>query len=804
VGTASRSRVGVFGTVRTRVLFWVLAVTIPIYAGALYMSRDTTARRLEAGAERDADQLADRLATEMDSVIREIEGGVRTVGSQLEEVNPPHELYPQLIHGILNAWPDVYGSAIAAEVSNASVSAEPFAPYYFRRAGSLHFSDLAKQSYAYSEQPWYRRAVEGGAPVWSPPYYDAGGGEAWMVTYSVPFFRDVAGEQRALAGVVTADLDLGWMRRAAASAELGTFARGWLASPPAAESFVAPIGGTAARDATVEGLPDEAAIRAAGEAMLARHSTFDLLPSDVAQSPTYLAVRTLETLQWRVMLVVPQAELLAEADALLHRQLVWGAVGLVILMVALWIVAAGVAQPLHALAEAVGSARGDDLNFHLPPVTRRDEIGVLTEALGRLRDSLKDHIHLRAESLAEQARLKHELEIAASIQQSMLPKRDRAIGLEAAEVAAALLPAREVGGDLYDYFTIRDGQLLFAVGDVSDKGIPAALFMARLSALLRVLGAEGHLPDRLLAGINARLVDGNEACMFVTMGCGVLDMRTGRIRYASAGHEPPLLRELEGVVRPLPGDSGAAIGIDAGAEYRLNEGCLAPGDTLVLCTDGVIEAEAEDGTLFGADRLTSLLRDAPDGEPARLVKRIMDTVVAHTTGGFHATDDVTALAVRFAPRRLDTLRDENGAHWRVHAEISATGVHDALRRLIGILAARGVDPARIGDVELIGEELLTNIVRDAESRSARRRLSVDCALTPAEIVLTFRDDGPAFNPLGRERVDLEAHIADRRVGGLGIHLVRELAERCTYTRSEGWNVLEVRLSRIPASSEDHT
>jgi hypothetical protein len=287
----------VFGTVRTRILFWVLAVAIPIYAGALYMSRDTTARRLEAGAERDADQLAARLAAEMDGVIREIEGGVRTVGSQLEEVEPPRAQYPQLIHGILNAWPDVYGSAIAAEVPNDSVSEEPFAPYYFRLAGSLHFSDLAKDSYAYSEQPWYRRAVESGEPVWSPPYYDTGGGEAWMVTYSVPFFHKAAGERHALAGVVTADLDLGWMRRAAASAELGTFGRGWLASPPAAQSFVAPIGATAARDAAAEGLPDEAAIRAAGEAMLARSSTFDLLPSDVAPSPTYLAVRTLETLE---------------------------------------------------------------------------------------------------------------------------------------------------------------------------------------------------------------------------------------------------------------------------------------------------------------------------------------------------------------------------------------------------------------------------------------------------------------------------------------------------------------------------
>jgi len=792
VGATSRSlSVRAFHTVRARVLLGVLAVTIPIYAGALYMSHEAGARRLEAGAERDADELAARLASEMDTVIRQIEGGIRTVAYQLEEVDSPESQYPQRIRGILAAWPDVYGSTIAVEVSPDSAHTEPFAPYYFRRGGNLRYSDLAKESYAYNEQPWYRSAVDGGAPVWSAPYYDRGGGETWMVTYSVPFFRKTD-HGRVLAGVVTADLDLGAMRRAAASVSLGQFGMGWLASPPASESFVAPIGATAERSASL----DETAIRAAGEAMLEEHDNFALLPPEVAAEPTYLAVRNLQTLQWRVMLAVPRDELLAEANGLLRRQTLWGVVGLLLLATAVWFVAAGVARPLHELAVAVGSASGDELSFHLPDGARRDEIGVLTDALRRLRDSLEDHIRLRAESLAEQARLKHELEVAASIQQSMLPTRDAARNLQAAEVAAALLPAREVGGDLYDYFAIRDGHLLFAVGDVSDKGIPAALFMARLSALLRVLGAEGHLPDRLLAGINARLVEGNDACMFVTVGCGVLNMSTGQIRYASAGHEPPLLREMEGRVRALAGENGAAIGIDALADYHLNEAFVAPGDTLVLCTDGVTEAEAEDGSLFGAERLIALLGEAPDGEPASVVRRIMDTVVAHTTGGFHATDDVTAMAVRFTPPGVEWRREDDGARWLLPVEPSAAGIRQALQRVRGILAARDVGPDRLHDAELIGEELLTNIVRHA---GGAVRIAVECALTKGEFVFTVRDDGPAFNPLELDAVDLDASISQRRVGGLGVHLVKELADRCSYARSGDQNVLEISVLRAPAS-----
>ena len=171
-----------FRTVRGRLLFWVLAVTVPIYAAALYMSYQATAERLEAGAARDADELAARLAADIDTVIRPIEGGIRTVAHQLEEVNPPPEQYALRIHGILNAWPEVYGSTIAAE-------ARAFAPYYYRRAGLIAYADLASASYGYASLPWYRRAADTLQPVWSAPYFDAGGGETWMITYSVPFFR---------------------------------------------------------------------------------------------------------------------------------------------------------------------------------------------------------------------------------------------------------------------------------------------------------------------------------------------------------------------------------------------------------------------------------------------------------------------------------------------------------------------------------------------------------------------------------------------------------------------------------------
>ena len=797
IGPWSLRRLGAFRTVRTRMLVWILCVAVPIYAASSYMSYYTAAHRLEAQAEHDADELVARLAAGLDAVIRPIEGGIRTVAAQLEEVDPPRDQYGSRIRGILAAWPDVYGSTIAVETGSGQHSVAPFAPYFFRGHGGIEYADLARDSYAYRDAPWYRRAADSLQPAWSRAYFDAGGGDVWMVTYSAPFFRKVA-EGRSIAGVVTADLDLNWVKAAAAQVELGPIGMGWIFSPPEQTSFVAPIGATSQRAATLPAPALESRMRDAGEEMFANNVTFALLPERGPGDRMYLAVRNLKTLDWRLMLAIPRAELLADARALLRRQLLLGAAGLAGLLAAIVLIAAGISRPIRALARSVDGVLEDKFDFALPATSREDEIGVLTDALRRMRDALKDHIHMRAESLAADRKLEHELAFAATIQQSMLPAHDSGALPPSALVAAALLPARRVSGDLYDYFPSPENNLLFVVGDVSDKGIPAALFMARLSGLLRALGKSGESPGRLLRAVNARFAESNDACMFATVACGLLDVETGRLCYASAGHEPPLLREIGGRVVPLDVTNGPAIGIEAVADYPVVERYLAPGDTVVLFTDGVTEAAATDGTLFGLERLTELLRARPDArDPSEIVRCVTDAVTAHEAR-FHATDDLTVLAVTLAPRAVTCEKTTEGARWLIDTPLSALGVRGARNWLHAILAARDVSPAQIGNAELIAEELLTNVVRAAEARFTHVRLSLACELTRSEIVMTVRDDGPPFDPLAHASPNLNADIAERDVGGLGIHIVRELASTCSYARLSDSNTFEVRLSRSPS------
>jgi sigma-B regulation protein RsbU (phosphoserine phosphatase) len=320
--------------------------------------------------------------------------------------------------------------------------------------------------------------------------------------------------------------------------------------------------------------------------------------------------------------------------------------------------------------------------------------------------------------------------------------------------------------------------------------------MARVTGLLRVLGNTGTSPEKLLSEINARLVEGNDACMFVTVACGVLDTTSGMVKYVSAGHEPPLVRRVDGTVVPLQAESGAAIGIDAPVEYRLAQGFIAPGDTLLLYTDGVTEAETGDHTQFGSERLVKLLAEGDAEDPSALIQRVIDSVGARSAD-FHAGDDVTVLAVCFSPPTVEAHRMESGERWRIAATDSSAGVQQVQRWLKNILVAREISEERVGDVELIAEELLTNIVRENATSDGGVSVTVECALSVSEITLTFRDDGKPFDPLSLTAPNLSPDVAERSVGGLGVHIVRELASAVTYTHLEELNVLNVRLCRVP-------
>ena len=254
-------------------------------------------------------------------------------------------------------------------------------------------------------------------------------------------------------------------------------------------------------------------------------------------------------------------------------------------------------------------------------------------------------LHEARRTRQELAELQAELAVAARIQQSLLP--EPMVARENLDVAAAMLPARHVSGDFYDFFQIDKARFGFVVGDVSGKGIPAALFMAVSRTVLRATALRGAPPNQSLAAVNRLLVPQGGGHMYVTLFYGILDLNSGRFEWSVGGHAPPLLLKAEGALSQLEGSRGFMVGMFDEAEYEMSERILAPGDTVLVYTDGVTDAANASGELFGRKRLISTLGDFHPASAAGAVQRVI-TDVGFFTGEAPRADDVTVLAVRYA------------------------------------------------------------------------------------------------------------------------------------------------------------
>jgi sigma-B regulation protein RsbU (phosphoserine phosphatase) len=262
--------------------------------------------------------------------------------------------------------------------------------------------------------------------------------------------------------------------------------------------------------------------------------------------------------------------------------------------------------------------------------------------------SLRDLVSLR-EGLAARtklASLEYELSVATRIQRSILP--EMISGHESFQIAATMLPAREVSGDFYDFFLIDSHRMGLAIGDVSGKGIPAALFMAVCRTLLRATALQGGRPHECLEHVNRVLLRQRESEVFLTLLYGILDLETGDFEFSAGAQPPPCLYSREGRSRFLHEPRGMMLGVMDEASYDFATVRLGPGDGLLLYTDGVTEAESSSDKFFTSNRLADLV-DASKGEPVdKMVDNIVEGLKAFTLGR-EQSDDITMLAIRFKP-----------------------------------------------------------------------------------------------------------------------------------------------------------
>jgi phosphoserine phosphatase RsbU/P len=300
-----------------------------------------------------------------------------------------------------------------------------------------------------------------------------------------------------------------------------------------------------------------------------------------------------------------------------------------------------------ALSESGDEERGlglgavDYVTKPFQPVLIKARVGNQLE-LKKHRDHLQDLVESRTEELlqsrAHRQKLESELDVAKNLQLSMLPNWSS----KECEMATFLQPARAVGGDLYDFMTLDSGRFLFCVGDVSDKGVPAALFMVQVLTLIRALANQSKSPGEILATVNNVLCKYNDACMFVTLVLGCLDTSTGHLELSSGGHEPPLL--LGDEPSYLRFEGGPALGLVEDAEFPVHQFSLKQSDTLVLYSDGITDALNESEESFGEERL--LQASVASGDSPEAIVAGLDAALCSFVGEAEQFDDMTLLVLR--------------------------------------------------------------------------------------------------------------------------------------------------------------
>jgi sigma-B regulation protein RsbU (phosphoserine phosphatase) len=418
-----------------------------------------------------------------------------------------------------------------------------------------------------------------------------------------------------------------------------------------------------------------------------------------------------------------------------------------------------------------------------------DADGQVTEVLS-IGIDMTERRELEARLQAANLRMEGELNIGRDIQMSMLPRSFPAFpDRDDFVVFATLEPAREVGGDLFDFFLIDEDHLCFLVGDVSDKGVPAALFMAVTKTAIKSQAVLDPDTASILTHVNDELAENNETSMFVTLFVAILDTRTGNMTYTNAGHNPPYIKKADGSIVTVDARHGPVAGAIEGIAFGSSQLTLDPGDIAILYTDGVTEAMNIDHDQYTDAGLKSLLEDSARVSAEEFVALINREVALHR-GEAEQSDDITVLAMTYRGP------DPTAEHLELTIPATLGAIAEVLESFERFATEHSLDDMVRRQTLLVLDDLLNNVASYAYDEEEgpddqTGTISIHAELTPSRLVLTISDEGVPFNPFGLNAPDVQLSLEERDIGGLGIHLVRTVMDEVGYRRRAGRNVVTV-------------
>ncbi|MBO4721227.1 MAG: SpoIIE family protein phosphatase [Prevotella sp.] len=548
-----------------------------------------------------------------------------------------------------------------------------YMPYAVRRdSNSIEVSDIGTKCEDYFREDWFLDALKAEEGYWSEPFFEKNDSTLPLVAYLHPI-RDKQGRPVAVIG---ADISLDWLREKMKEADWKLYTQQWAGMTEKRrekeiKEWMA-YSMLVSKKGTFIVHPDEKRIIHDSIGSIAKASkdtvvtvmvqrimegkaskNFELINDnnysckDFEGRDGYVFYKPIKHTGWSMVLFAPEMAL----DLIAY--VIGGILVFFILLAVLivWLVTRisikRTTKPLKQLSSSANEVAKGNFDTLLPNIKHNDEIRLLRDSFEDMQHSLTKYVSELQTTTASKAAIENELKVAHDIQMAMLPKifppfPER----KDVDIYGSLTPAKEVGGDLFDFFII-DNSLFFCIGDVSGKGVPASLVMAVTRSLFRNVATHTSEPDQIVSALNEALADGNETNMFVTLFVGILDLTSGHMRYCNAGHDAPLL--IGQNVSLVPCNPNLPLGAIQGSKYSLQELTLEPQTTIFLYTDGLNEAEDIKHVQFGTERVMSLaeeLLSEDKNRPAEIIER-MTEAVRDFVGEAVQSDDLTMLAIKY-------------------------------------------------------------------------------------------------------------------------------------------------------------
>ena len=623
-----------------RLTAYILAVTALLFIIAIFIVAFSSRQLIKEEASRGAENILKSTVRNIEKTLASVESSTRSNVWVVQAHKDDPEYMYEITQNLIRSNALIVGSTVAFVPNYYASKGEYYAPYSYKEEGTTAIKSfqMGSEDYDYHTMEWFQLPYLLNTAGWCEPYYDEGGGEQMMTTYSIP----VTDEEGKVFAVITADISLKQLTQQVS------------ATKPYPNSFTVLISnnGSYITHPAPEKILNETILSSAFETgdSIQQSIALDIIHkkadtrvfTDHNGEKSFVIFRPISN-GWSAAIVCPFKDVLKKTTQMNEILILVITLGLILLALLCWLSIRRLTRPLSDFSSSARSIAEGNFQTELPRIKSHDEMRQLHDSFAYMQHSLTSYIDELKSTTSAKERIESELNIARGIQLNMVPTQFND------NLYAVLHPAKEVGGDLYDFYDSGE-ELQFAIGDVSGKGVPAALFMAITRSSFLFVGGLGLSVEDVVKKINDAICVSNKEMLFVTLFAARYHKKTQMLEYCNGGHNPIVVIEPnedgdEPNAYYLHAKANLAIGLMPDFPYQGEEIKLKRGTRIILYTDGVTEAENSTKELYGEDRLLNFARQSMAIKEAKACTEALLSDVKEFTNGNEQNDDITILTI---------------------------------------------------------------------------------------------------------------------------------------------------------------